>query len=92
MRKLLFLYLLIQSIYSYGQDRIDYINIENSSSHIWSNSTIYIESPNADFASPNNNKDGKVLVEIKMNLKDNKDYKKIKYIDRIDYEEVTKIY
>ncbi len=29
MRKLLFLYLLIQSIYSYGQDRIDYINIEN---------------------------------------------------------------
>ncbi|HCC94927.1 MULTISPECIES: hypothetical protein [unclassified Empedobacter] len=82
-------FLMIISINTFGQDRINYIEIENTSSHLWSNTTIYIESPNANFQSSKNNKKDKVLVEIKMNLKEDHDYKKVMYINLNDFEEIS---
>ena len=86
--KLLSFFIII-SINTFGKDQINYIEIENISSHLWSNTTIYIESPNANFQSSKNNKKDKVLVEIKMNLRENRDYKKDMYINLNDFEEIS---
>ena len=60
MRTLFFIFFVTHSICSFGQDQINYIEIENNSSHLWSNTTIYIESPKASFLSPKNNRKDKV--------------------------------
>ncbi|MGV0832257.1 hypothetical protein ACTS9D_08515 [Empedobacter brevis] len=89
MRTLFFIFFVAHSICSFGQDQINYIEIENNSSHLWSNTTIYIESPKATFLSPKNNRKDKVLIEIKMNLKEDRNYKTNKYIDLNDFEELS---
>ena len=83
----LLIVLFFSSISVFGQDKISLITIENISSHLWSNTTIYI-GPDTKVSRTQKNK---ILVEIEMNLKEDRNYKKIKYIDQNDFEVISTI-
>lgn len=83
------LIIFLLSVFSFGQSKITWLDISYSSFKLYSSTSISIETPESNFYTVNKSKnDKKPIVTIKMNLKDDRDYKKTMYLSSEDYKEI----